>query len=65
MTLSLAFLSPTIVQAIVEGRLPRGIGLTPMAKRPKIIGRISACSSSHQDPRFQAAMDPDMKSLRR
>ena len=28
MTLSLAFLSPEVVQAIIAGRLPRGIGMT-------------------------------------
>jgi hypothetical protein len=34
MTLSLAFLSPTIVQAIIEGRLPRGIGISHLAALP-------------------------------
>ncbi len=34
MTLSLAFLSPEIVRAIVAGRLPRGIGLTSLADLP-------------------------------
>ena len=31
MTLSLAFLSPAIVEAIVAGRLPRGLGITRLA----------------------------------
>ena len=31
MTLSLAFLSPEVVQAIIAGRLPRGIGMTGLA----------------------------------
>jgi site-specific DNA recombinase len=34
MTLSLAFLSPEIVRAIVAGRLPRGIGVTSLANLP-------------------------------
>ncbi|MGA0597732.1 recombinase family protein [Enterovirga sp. CN4-39] len=34
MTLSLAFLSPAIVKAIVDGRLPRGIGLKTLIDLP-------------------------------
>ena len=34
MTLSLAFLSPEVVQAIISGRLPRGIGMTGLADLP-------------------------------
>ena len=34
MTLSLAFLSPEVVQAIIAGRLPRGIGMTGLADLP-------------------------------
>src|SRR5215218_4870719 len=34
MTLSLAFLSPEVVQAIIAGRLPRGIAVTGLADLP-------------------------------
>ncbi len=34
MTLSLAFLAPDIVQAVADGRLPRGIGLSRLADLP-------------------------------
>jgi site-specific DNA recombinase len=34
MTLSLAFLSPEIVKAAVEGRLPRGFGLKRLVDLP-------------------------------
>ena len=34
MQLSLAFLAPSLVQAIADNRLPRGIGLTRLADRP-------------------------------
>jgi hypothetical protein len=34
MTLSLAFLSPALVKAAVEGRLPRGIGLEQLRELP-------------------------------
>ncbi len=34
MTLSLVFLSPAVVQAIIAGRLPRGIGVTGLADLP-------------------------------
>jgi site-specific DNA recombinase len=34
MTLSLACLSPEIVRAIAEGRLPRGIGIKRLAELP-------------------------------
>jgi alkylhydroperoxidase family enzyme len=34
MTLSLAFLSPTLVKAAVEGRLPRGIGVEQLRDLP-------------------------------
>ena len=34
MLLSLAFLAPDLVKAIVENRLPRGIGLTRMTDLP-------------------------------
>jgi hypothetical protein len=34
MTLSLAFLSPALAKAAVEGRLPRGIGLEQLRELP-------------------------------
>jgi hypothetical protein len=34
MTLSLASLSPEIVKAIIEGRLPRGVGIKHLADLP-------------------------------
>ena len=34
MTLSLAQLAPNIVRAIVDGRLPRGIGIKSLAELP-------------------------------
>jgi site-specific DNA recombinase len=34
MTLSLAFLSPDLVKAGIEGRLPRGFGLTRLIDLP-------------------------------
>jgi site-specific DNA recombinase len=34
MTISLAFLAPQLVQAAVEGRLPRGIGVTRLRDAP-------------------------------
>jgi hypothetical protein len=34
MTLSLAFLSPAVVEAIMAGRLPRGIGIARLADLP-------------------------------
>ena len=34
MTISLAFLSPTLVKAALEGRLPRGIGVTRLCDMP-------------------------------
>ena len=34
MTISLAFLSPVLVQAALEGRLPRGIGVTRLCDMP-------------------------------
>jgi hypothetical protein len=34
MTLSLAFLSPGLVKAAVEGRLPRGIGVEQLRELP-------------------------------
>ena len=34
MTISLAFLAPTLVQAAVQGRLPRGIGVTRLRDAP-------------------------------
>ena len=34
MTISLAFLAPMLVQAAVEGRLPRGIGVTRLRDAP-------------------------------
>lgn len=49
MTLSLAFLSPAIVQAIVDGRLPRGIGIKHLAELP------SSWSDQHQG----LGLDPD------
>jgi hypothetical protein len=34
MTISLAFLAPKLVQAAVEGRLSRGIGVTRLRNAP-------------------------------
>jgi len=34
MTISLAFLAPALVQAAVEGRLPRGIGVANLRDAP-------------------------------
>jgi hypothetical protein len=34
MTLSLSFLSPTLAKAAIEGRLPRGFGLTRLMDLP-------------------------------
>ena len=34
MTISLAFLAPELVKAAVEGRLPRGIGVTRLRDAP-------------------------------
>ena len=39
MTISLAFLAPRLVQAAVEGRLPRGIGVTRLRDAPAEWGR--------------------------
>ncbi len=33
-TLSLAFLAPDIVQAAIDGRLPRGLGVSQMTELP-------------------------------
>ena len=34
MTISLAFLAPNLVKAAIEGRLPRGIGITRLRDAP-------------------------------
>jgi site-specific DNA recombinase len=34
MTISLAFLAPDLVTAAIEGRLPRGIGVTRLRDAP-------------------------------
>ena len=34
MTISLAFLAPSLVQAAVDGRLPRGIGIANLRDAP-------------------------------
>jgi len=34
MTISLAFIAPSLVQAAVEGRLPRGIGVASLRDAP-------------------------------
>jgi site-specific DNA recombinase len=39
MTISLAFLAPKLVQAAVEGRLPRGIGVARLRDAPDEWGR--------------------------
>jgi DNA invertase Pin-like site-specific DNA recombinase len=39
MTISLAFLSPALVKAALEGRLPRGIGVTRLCDMPAEWGR--------------------------
>jgi hypothetical protein len=50
MTISLAFLAPSLVKAAVEGRLPRGIGLARLIEAPpEGIGSI-ACSASRPEP---------------
>jgi hypothetical protein len=45
MTISLAFLAPALVQAAIEGRLPRGIGVTRLRDAP-------AECSRQRDARF-------------
>jgi site-specific DNA recombinase len=42
MTISLAFLAPKLVQAAVEGRLPRGIGVTRLRDAPAEWSRQNA-----------------------
>src|SRR5436305_14826006 len=39
MTISLAFLAPDLVKAAVEGRLPRGIGITRLRDAPAELSR--------------------------
>jgi site-specific DNA recombinase len=39
MTISLAFLAPSLVKAALEGRLPRGIGLARLIDAPAEWGR--------------------------
>jgi len=39
MTISLAFLAPDLVKAVVEGRLPRGIGVERLRDPPTEWGR--------------------------
>ena len=34
MTISLAFLAPNLVQAAVDGRLPRGVGIASLRDAP-------------------------------
>jgi hypothetical protein len=34
MTISLAFLAPSLVKAAVEGRLPRGVGVASLRELP-------------------------------
>jgi site-specific DNA recombinase len=34
MTISLAFLSPVLVKAALDGRLPRGVGVTRLCDMP-------------------------------
>jgi hypothetical protein len=34
MTISLAFLAPDLVKAAIDGRLPRGIGMTKLSDLP-------------------------------
>jgi site-specific DNA recombinase len=36
MTLSLAFLAPGIVEAAIEGRLPRGFGVMRLTDPPRV-----------------------------
>ena len=36
MTLSLAFLSPALVQAAIDGRLPRGFGVQRLTNLPML-----------------------------
>ena len=42
MTISLAFLAPDLVKAAIEGRLPRGIGVTRLRDAPVEWSRPSA-----------------------
>jgi hypothetical protein len=44
MTISLAFLTPDLVKAAVEGRLPRGIGVTRLRDAPAEWSRQYAAS---------------------
>ena len=39
MLLSLAFLAPDLVKAIVDNRLPRGVGLTSLVDLPSVWGK--------------------------
>jgi hypothetical protein len=34
MTISMAFIAPTLIKAAVEGRLPRGIGVAALRDAP-------------------------------
>src|SRR6266404_5628619 len=53
MTISLAFLAPELVKAAVEGRLPRGIGVTRLRDAPAEWSRqytmlgLSICLADH------------------
>ena len=39
MLLSLAFLAPDLVKAIVDNRMPRGVGLTSLVDLPSVWGK--------------------------
>ena len=49
MTISLAFLAPDLVKAAIEGRLPRGIGVTRLRDAPVEWSRQQRCSVSSVD----------------
>ena len=51
MTMSLAFLAPRLVQGAVEGRLPRGIGVTRLRDAPAEWSRQYAMLGLWFDPR--------------
>jgi site-specific DNA recombinase len=50
MTISLAFLAPTLVTAAIEGRLPRGIGIARLRDTPAEWSRQYAILGLASDP---------------
>jgi hypothetical protein len=50
MTTSLAFLAPDLVKASIEGRLPRGIGVTRLSDLPSNGLVSTGCSAFQNTP---------------